>query len=398
MGFGSVNLTRGTGRGRGLNKGIDQIRLTCISQIILKETKDVMRLIIQKAREIKNARIEFVSLVGKAANKKQFLITKSADGTADFLLSGRILKADRETHHITGIVYEPMTEDAHGDFMTEEEIRKAAYWFAKNGDKVDRQHNFEHLPGTAVVETWLAKADHEIAGGLVRKGSWLITIETENPDIWEAVQKGEITGFSMGGVGEYGKEEISLDDMNLTPEKEGVIKKLAGWLGLHSEIAKAGKKISGQNYEVLQTIHDNIGNLLTDLSAPQKEELDMNQLELQDLVEAAVTKALSQIQPKTLPEPDTAAIEKMVDAAVEKVFAQVKQSQTPTNESIQTMIDSAIQKALNPPAAPLTAESVEAMVAKALAPILKARGLPSNLSGEKEIEKSGEQHYLAGII
>lgn len=39
---------------------------------------------VAKAYAINDAKIMFVSLVGKAANKHQFLITKSEDGKADF--------------------------------------------------------------------------------------------------------------------------------------------------------------------------------------------------------------------------------------------------------------------------------------------------------------------------
>ena len=85
---------------------------------------------IAKAYAITDAKISFVSLVDKAANKKQFLITKSEDGAANFATFGRILKADADSHFVTGIVYEPMVEDTQGNYMTEEEITKAAYWFA----------------------------------------------------------------------------------------------------------------------------------------------------------------------------------------------------------------------------------------------------------------------------
>lgn len=86
---------------------------------------------IAKAYEISNARINFVSLVNKAANKHQFLIVKADDGNATFQTFGRIVKADTESHYVTGIVYEPMVEDSQGNYMTEEEIAKAAHWFMK---------------------------------------------------------------------------------------------------------------------------------------------------------------------------------------------------------------------------------------------------------------------------
>ena len=72
---------------------------------------------------------------------------------------------------MTGIVYEPLAEDSQGNFMTEAEITKAAYWFAKNGDKVDLQHSFEPLSGAAVVENWVAKADFAIDGQPVKRAA-----------------------------------------------------------------------------------------------------------------------------------------------------------------------------------------------------------------------------------
>jgi len=195
---------------------------------------------VQKAIAITDAKISFVSLVDKAANKKQFLITKAEDGQAQFQTHGRIVKTDTDRHFVTGIVYEPMTEDAHGNFMTEEEITKAAYWFAKNGDGVDLQHSFEAIEKSSagVVESWVAKADFECGGETVKKGTWLMTVEVTDDEIWDAVQKGEITGFSMGGVGKYDTEETDLDNVEKTvgndtqtQEHRGILKKLAAIFG-----------------------------------------------------------------------------------------------------------------------------------------------------------------------
>lgn len=196
---------------------------------------------ISKAYEITDAKIKFVSLVDKAANLKKFLITKAEAGKATFSTYGRIVKADAANHFVTGVVYEPLTEDAHGNFMTEEEITKAAYYFAKNGGDVDLQHSFEPLDGAEVVESWIAKADFQIGDETVQKGTWLMTMEIDNQQIWDAIEKGEITGFSMGGVGVYSEEDVQLDNVEKTAtgavnepeqsEKKGVFKKLAEMLG-----------------------------------------------------------------------------------------------------------------------------------------------------------------------
>ncbi len=188
---------------------------------------------INKAHELTNAKISYVSLVDKAANKRKFLITKQKDGKASFSSFGKIIAKDADHHYVTGIVYEPMTEDAHGDFMTEEEIIKAAYWYSKNSEQVDLQHNFIPLENVVVVENWVAKADFEIDGQKVKKGTWLMTAEISDDDIWAAIEKGEITGFSMGGVADYDEEDQEMESVSKN-EKKGLLKRLAEAMGLES--------------------------------------------------------------------------------------------------------------------------------------------------------------------
>lgn len=205
---------------------------------------------VQKAIEISDAKIQFVSLVDKAANKRQFLVTKQENGQAQFSTTARIVKVDDASHYITGIVYEPLAEDAHGNFMTEPEIRKAAYWFAKNGDSVDLQHSFEKAEGLSVVENYVAPCDMTIGETPVVKGAWIITVECANDEVWQAVQKGELTGFSMGGVGKYSEEETQLDNVtktveNAETEKRSLFKRFAEFFGF--ELVEKGEVLDRYN-------------------------------------------------------------------------------------------------------------------------------------------------------
>ena len=202
---------------------------------------------VQKAIEISDAKIQFMSLVDKAANKRQFLVTKQENGCAQFSTTAKIVKVDDSTHYITGIAYEPLAEDAHGNFMTEPEIRKAAYWFAKNGDKVDIQHSFEKAEGLSVVENYVAPCDMTIGETPVIKGTWIITVECANDEVWQAVQKGELTGFSMGGVGKYSEQDVPLNDVTKTAEAEerGFFKKLAKFFGF--EVVEKGEVLDRYN-------------------------------------------------------------------------------------------------------------------------------------------------------
>ena len=174
---------------------------------------------IEKAYALSNAKIQFVSLVDKAANKRQFLITKAEGSSATFQSFGKIVKADSEAHHVTGIVYEPMCEDTDGEYMTADEIEKAAHWYLKNAGDVDIQHCFIKADGIDVVESSVAKCDMEIEGTPIKKGTWLMTMEVNNQGVWDSITKGDITGFSMGGVAERSDVDVDLDGVEKSEEK-----------------------------------------------------------------------------------------------------------------------------------------------------------------------------------
>lgn len=201
---------------------------------------------VRKAYAISDAKIMFVSLVDKAANQHDFLIVKSEDGTAKIQTVARIIKSDSEAHFVTGIVYEPMVEDSQGNYMTAEEIEKSCYWFAKNGSGNDLQHNFEQQQGVEVVESWIAKADFDLGGEAIKKGTWLMTVEITDPAIFDSVQKGDITGFSMGGTGVYSKVDVDISDpenpvekATETSESKGLFKRLAKHFGF--DVVEKGK-------------------------------------------------------------------------------------------------------------------------------------------------------------
>lgn len=449
-----------------------------------------MRTSLRKAYEITDAKIQFVSLVDKAANLRKFLLTKADGGKASFTTYGRILKTDADNHYVTGIVYEPMAEDSHGNYMTEAEITKAAYYFAKNGDKVDLQHSFEPLEGATVVETWIAKADFDIGGEAVKKGTWLMTVEVTDAGVWESIEKGDITGFSMGGIGNYSEEDVELEDVTKqdSSEKKGLFKQLAEALGfkvvekgamaeLYEErskgtlfwnafnsleevlysydpitgrwryesdegkvrecledfggiitsiltggqsitkaiiddlpVEKAGKKMSAKNRETLASIHESLGAFLKEFDDPEpegtgeepddtktkKEDKEVTKQEVQQIVDAAITKALGTAQQQAAPE-----------TTPETVAKAAGEGSTPTDdttitpEAIEKMVASAIEKAMQPKQETFAMEQlpdmIEAAVAKAVEPVLRSRGLPSNL-GSEPVEKQQEQHYLHGII
>lgn len=235
-------------------------------------------------RELKNAKISHVSYVDKAANKKRFLMTKAEDSKPVFEKEVKILtKSDDAQHLVYGIVYEPNVVDSQGDYMTASEIEKAAHEFIKEYRNIDTQHNFESGAGE-VVECYIAPTDMSIGSEQVSKGSWILVTEATE-EVWLAIQKGEITGYSMAGTAETlqkAEDEKYKSFFNMVKdfftgtltkqveevkdvekqENELEVEFMVTELTKVAEIVKAGKQISAANMASLKTAHDILAKLV----------------------------------------------------------------------------------------------------------------------------------------
>ena len=151
-------------------------------------------------RQLKNVTVTHVSYVDKAANKRSFLLTK-ADGKPNFTKQVKpLIKTDDPQKLVYGVVYEPDVEDSQGDSMGAAEIEKAAHGFMENYQQIDKQHDFTTHAGQ-VVESYIAPADMEIGTQTVTKGTWVLVTKATD-EIWDAIQKGEYTGYSLAGQAE----------------------------------------------------------------------------------------------------------------------------------------------------------------------------------------------------
>lgn len=260
-----------------------------------------------------------------------------------------------------------MVKDSQGNFMTEDEIVKAARWYAKNGNMVDVQHSFSPLSSASVVESWVAKADFSLGDKAVKKGTWLMTVEISDDKIWNRIEKGEITGFSMGGVGEYATEDVDIDNLeksfnDATPKKRrGIIKTLLSLLDgekqEETEVTKDEMKAI-----VSETIEKSAGSIAAEVAKIIKEEAQA--------ADSGTSQASS--------EEKSAEADNTKDAE--------KKEEPLTKEEIGAMITQAVK------------EAVPAMLKEALA----AQRGTTQQSDEADVNKSKDgaqkKHYLAGII
>lgn len=206
--------------------------------------------------EIKNAQISFVSLVDKAANKKTFAIIKSEENPT-FEKSVPILKVDEEKRIVTGIVYEPDVLDAHGEFMTADEIEKSAHQFLKDFRNIDKQHDFV-ASETEVVESWITKEDGKLGEQEVKKGTWLLSVHVPDDDTWGEIKKGELTGFSMGGVG----ERVEHIEKSEADQATGLLRLLKNFFGVGNNQVQKGMMADAYNAKIKQSNFWNAFNTL----------------------------------------------------------------------------------------------------------------------------------------
>lgn len=110
-----------------------------------------------------------------------------------------IIKVDEESQTIKGVVYEPNVLDAHGDWMSREDIKKSAHRFMKElrQQNVDTQHNLQKADAF-VCESYIAQANDPDG---YAEGTWVVAMKIEDPELWQDVLKGEYGGLSMYGKG-----------------------------------------------------------------------------------------------------------------------------------------------------------------------------------------------------
>lgn len=161
--------------------------------------------------ELKDVQVLFLSLVDKGANNRTIIWKANSNAQPVIERTVPILKMDEEKRMVYGVVYSPNEEDAHGDFMTKEEIEKASYNFmkARRTTNIDKQHDYEADEGF-VAESWLIRKNDPLFPD-EPEGAWAVGIKVENDETWQQVKDGEITGISMGGFGKRIEKKRSGD-------------------------------------------------------------------------------------------------------------------------------------------------------------------------------------------
>lgn len=108
---------------------------------------------------------------------------------------------------IKGPAMIPGVTDKVGDRqLTGEEIQKGAYDFISSYGVVDVQHSFKRVGDP--VESYIAPEPTQFNGIEYPAGTWFLTTRVTDPDVQEAIMKGELTGYSVGAFPEQEYDQL----------------------------------------------------------------------------------------------------------------------------------------------------------------------------------------------
>ncbi|WP_214788648.1 XkdF-like putative serine protease domain-containing protein [Exiguobacterium sp. s21] len=209
---------------------------------------------------ITDLQVTHVSIVDKAANRRKFLLMKSDDQQPNVEQTVRVVKSDAAEQILYGVVYEPLVKDAHDDYMTADDIEKAAHMFLKDYRQIDKQHDFVSQVGE-VIESYISPVDFTMGDELVTKGTWVMAVKVDD-ETWQAAQDGLFTGFSLAGYGNVEKAEPV--EAPLTKEESTFFTKLKKFFAPLLEHEQVQKE---QGEEVMTMTKDELQTLVTETVA-----------------------------------------------------------------------------------------------------------------------------------
>lgn len=100
---------------------------------------------------------------------------------------------------VYGVVSEPNVIDLQGDRLSKSEIRAACHKFMQTSQRIGKEHS--GVAKASIIESYIAPTDFKCNGQVVKSGSWVMGVKIFDKDLWQAVKKGDITGFSIAGTG-----------------------------------------------------------------------------------------------------------------------------------------------------------------------------------------------------
>lgn len=140
--------------------------------------------------------------------------------------------------------FDDVTGEYYNCWFSEETILKAASLYLKNSNhtKANFDHTNNFTKDVYIIESWIVtdpEMDKSKALGFedISKGTWMVTYQVENEELWKEIKQSDFTGFSIEGLFETFnqvendeikiKNIVSIINSNIPDnDKESMIKKI----------------------------------------------------------------------------------------------------------------------------------------------------------------------------
>lgn len=155
-----------------------------------------------------------------AASERVLIQGAESSTSTSITKSAGLIEDERISYEI---VYEPMTEDVHGNWMTEETILKGRDNFeaAKSAGAVTE--NLFHMVDTNLYQiesTWV-QPDLNVSvvetGQVIKAGSWVAKVKY-SPELWDLKKSGVVGGLSIQCSGDVNTETGEITNLNFGVE------------------------------------------------------------------------------------------------------------------------------------------------------------------------------------
>lgn len=104
-----------------------------------------------------------------------------------------------DERYVLGPVLVPNVVDTQGHLFPESSVRKTAFKFMREYKKNKFMHVLDlNADDITIVENYVAPADFELNGRVVRKGTWMMGVIIHNDVLWNHIKEGRVRGFSIG--------------------------------------------------------------------------------------------------------------------------------------------------------------------------------------------------------
>jgi hypothetical protein len=153
----------------------------------------------------------FLSAEFKGEILKGYFIFKREDPVSDIWVFSRselpiekdatftFLHKESPQRFVLGPVLLPEETDSQKHIISIDAIEEAAHQFLLRKGRIGLQHK-DFTRNLEIAESYVLREDLTMGGQHLPKGTWMLGVILE-PEIWELVEKGELTGFSVGGWG-----------------------------------------------------------------------------------------------------------------------------------------------------------------------------------------------------